>query len=59
MIISCVFNFDADANSDPDPGSAIEKNVFYAKELCLDPDPWIRIFFRIRIQEAKMLRSGF
>ena len=22
----------------------------------LDPDPWIRIFFRIRIQEAKILR---
>jgi len=26
--------------------------IFYP----LDPDPWIRIFLRIRIQEAKMLR---
>ena len=24
----------------------------------LDPDPWIRIFLRIRIQEAKILRSN-
>ena len=26
--------------------------IFYP----LDPDPWIRIFLRIRIQEAKILR---